>query len=103
MKITSFFLALTIVALSLFSCSKEKPSNTPTAPNGVEEAPDFCAYITQRNITGRNISYVKITVKDYGEITVLLDATTAPLTVANFKKLVGEGFYNGLTFHRARK
>lgn len=24
----------------------------------------------------------------------------APLTVANFEKLVGEGFYDGLTFHR---
>ena len=25
---------------------------------------------------------------------------TAPITVANFEKLVNEGFYNGLTFHR---
>ena len=24
----------------------------------------------------------------------------APITVANFEKLVGEGFYDGLTFHR---
>ncbi len=24
----------------------------------------------------------------------------APIAVANFKKLIGEGFYNGLTFHR---
>ena len=24
----------------------------------------------------------------------------APATVANFRKLAGEGFYNGLTFHR---
>lgn len=24
----------------------------------------------------------------------------APVTVANFEKLIGEGFYNGLTFHR---
>ena len=31
---------------------------------------------------------------------VLLDATTAPITVANFLKLVNKGFYNGLTFHR---
>ena len=30
----------------------------------------------------------------------MLDATTAPITVANFLKLANEGFYNGLTFHR---
>ena len=34
------------------------------------------------------------------EITVQLDAKTAPITVANFVKLANEGFYDGLTFHR---
>ena len=29
-----------------------------------------------------------------------LDADVAPVTVANFAKLAGEGFYDGLTFHR---
>ncbi len=29
-----------------------------------------------------------------------LDEKAAPITVANFKKLVSEGFYDGLTFHR---
>ena len=42
----------------------------------------------------------EIEVKDYGTITVGLDANAAPITVENFKKLVNEGFYNGLTFHR---
>lgn len=41
-----------------------------------------------------------IEVQNYGTITVGLDANAAPITVANFKKLVNEGFYNGLTFHR---
>ena len=41
-----------------------------------------------------------IEVQDYGTITVGLDANAAPITVENFKKLVNEGFYNGLTFHR---
>lgn len=35
-----------------------------------------------------------------GKVIVRLDATSAPLTVANFLKLVGEGFYDGLTMHR---
>ena len=45
----------------------------------------------------------EITVKDYGKITLLLDADTAPITVNNFVKLVNEGFYDGLTFHRIRE
>lgn len=36
----------------------------------------------------------------HGEIVIDLYADQAPKTVANFKKLTSEGFYNGLTFHR---
>ena len=43
---------------------------------------------------------VEIVVKDYGTITVELDGEAAPITVANFVKLVEDGFYDGLTFHR---
>lgn len=44
--------------------------------------------------------HVKINMKDYGTIEVELDADQAPITVTNFVKLAGEGFYDGLTFHR---
>ena len=37
---------------------------------------------------------------DEGEITFELFSNDAPKTVDNFIKLVNEGFYNGLTFHR---
>jgi len=43
---------------------------------------------------------VIIKMQELGEIKVELDETAAPITVANFKKLVDEGFYDGLTFHR---
>ena len=43
---------------------------------------------------------VIIDVKDYGKITVELYPDVAPITVENFKKLVSEGFYDGLIFHR---
>ncbi len=41
-----------------------------------------------------------ITIQDHGTITLELDATAAPQTVANFEKLANSGFYDGLTFHR---
>ena len=43
---------------------------------------------------------VCITVKNVGKITLQLDGTQAPITVANFISLIEDGFYNGLTFHR---
>ena len=59
-----------------------------------------CEYLESRDISGRDIKYVEICIEDYGRMVVLLDATTAPKTVANFISLVEEGFYDGLTFHR---
>lgn len=44
-----------------------------------------------------------IDIKNYGKITLELDADTAPITVTNFVKLAKEGFYDGLTFHRIIK
>jgi cyclophilin family peptidyl-prolyl cis-trans isomerase len=38
-----------------------------------------------------------------GDITVEFFEAEAPNTVANFKKLVGSGFYNGVKFHRVIK
>jgi peptidyl-prolyl cis-trans isomerase B (cyclophilin B) len=39
-------------------------------------------------------------VTNRGTIRVELFADKTPKTVANFEKLVGQGFYNGLKFHR---
>ena len=44
--------------------------------------------------------HVEIDIRDYGTVTVELDADSAPITVANFLKLSKGGFYDGLTFHR---
>ncbi len=48
-------------------------------------------------------NFVLIDVKDQGKIVVELYPDAAPKTVENFKKLVGEGFYDGLIFHRVKK
>ena len=43
---------------------------------------------------------VEIKIKNSGVIQLELYPDQAPKTVANFEKLVKEGFYDGLTFHR---
>ena len=47
-----------------------------------------------------NLYTVCINIRDYGKVTLELDGNAAPITVANFVKLVDQGFYDGLTFHR---
>lgn len=43
---------------------------------------------------------VQIEMADGGIIKIKLDPATAPITAANFEKLVKDGFYDGLIFHR---
>ena len=49
---------------------------------------------------GEKAEYIRITVRDYGDIYAELYPDIAPITVENFLKLVNQGFYDGLTFHR---
>ncbi len=46
------------------------------------------------------VTNVEIAIKDYGTIKAELYPEVAPITVANFVKLVNDKFYDGLTFHR---
>ena len=48
-------------------------------------------------------NYVLIDVKNKGVIIVELNPEVAPITVANFQKLVSEKFYDNITFHRVIK
>lgn len=50
--------------------------------------------------TNETTEYVQITMESGKSLVLKLDAENAPITVANFQKLVGEGFYDGLIFHR---
>ena len=88
-RIVTLVLALLMLAalpLSLTSCSSVegfKASKEPT---------DY----VRINVTYVNSKYKKVT----GDIVVQLRGDVAPITVENFKNLVADGFYNGLTFHR---
>ena len=80
---------MTSLVFTMTSCGKTNEMGTGA-----------CEYLETRDITGRDIKYVEMCIKGYGRLVILLDATTAPETVANFISLVESKFYNKLTFHR---
>ncbi len=90
-KLLALTLAVLMLALPLASCGeKEDVIEGPFAFSETET--DYVRLKVVTKIDGKT--------KNVGEIVVKLEPETAPITVANFKKLVGEGFYNGLIFHR---
>lgn len=84
-KWMSLFLVAMMV-MSLAACGSKDSQKSTGADGG------------QIDASGKH--HVEITVKDYGTIAVELDGDAAPITVENFLKLAGDGFYDGLTFHR---
>jgi len=64
-----------------------------------EAAPSADALISELVARGPH-DIAAITLKDLGVIRIELLPEIAPQTVANFAKLVNEGFYDGTTFHR---
>ena len=93
-KALSLFLALcaVVACLSFAGCGKEE------AKGGKATAEDAGGSKTSA-VEGAT-KFVRIDVKDYGSIVVELYPDIAPITVENFQKLVAQGFYDGLTFHR---
>ena len=79
-------MALAITSLALCGCIK------------YQSPEDFQPSLPEGTLTG--LHHVEIEIRDYGTISLELDADQAPRTVTNFIDLAQSGFYNGLTFHR---
>ncbi len=77
--------------------TEEDASNADASDTETSDA-DTKVLNTDTQLSGKH--HAEIIIKDYGQVDVELDADTAPITVTNFVKLVQEGFYDGLTFHR---
>ena len=80
------------------------PSNEPAEVNMTDIQSQINSHkVTDFTETNKRSDYVKITVKDHGDIVIRLRPDIAPETVKNFQSLVEKGFYDGLTFHRIYK
>ena len=82
-KIICLTLALLMCGLVFVSCGKKADEN-----------------LKKVELTEEVSDVVAMQVEDFGTIIIRLLPEYAPITVANFQKLVGEGFYDGLIFHR---
>ena len=100
-----------LFALGLCACAKTpetteaKTSETAAAVGGPLEMAAVQEEINSRAVSdfiesAEATDYVKLTVKDFGEIVVRLRPDAAPISAQNFKDLVSRGYYNGTTFHR---
>lgn len=81
-KIVGIFITFTLVLCCLCACGSD--DSTPGT----------------QSVEGGSVRHAEITIKDYGTIKLELYGDKAPITVENFVKLVNDGFYDGLTFHR---
>lgn len=86
MKKIFLILLCLITAFSLFSCGKNY------------DVKKIDGYVVEKSDTPTN--YVRIVMKDGSAMLIELYPEYAPITVQNFKNLVSEKYYDGVTFHR---
>lgn len=95
-------LAFTTLALSLtlVACGGQTTETKPTESTGKKQQ-EQQVELPQTAEVKEPTNYVRVDMKEGGSMVFELYPAAAPITVKNFQKLVAEGFYNGLTFHRA--
>lgn len=102
-----FIMSLLFVAAVIAGCAAEpveyRSTNDqiftpPEENNNMQEAKSysFPGILPDEQIQNK----IAVITTPRGEITIELYPDEAPKTVSNFIYLAGEGFYNGLTFHR---
>lgn len=88
------------MCLSLAACGTTTETTTNNTVNNSNAIVNNSSNKNTISGTDSGTYYADIIVKDYGTISVILDANTAPITVENFVDLANSDFYDGLTFHR---
>lgn len=104
MKRLLFFILTMALLVTLVAC---KP-NTPILPGGNDTTDDpdtpvvdpNSSYTVSLPAAGVQTDFVQFTMAGGATFVIQLFPQYAPATVANFKNLVAQGFYNGCTFHR---
>lgn len=88
-------LIVAATAFTALSCSGTRPSNTKPANAEVKKG------VTP--VADPEIAVIEMENPAYGTIKLELYSNIAPQTVARFKELAKEGYYNGIAFHRVNE
>jgi peptidylprolyl isomerase len=91
----TFFRALLCAALALSAASCDKTGKDGAAGDAGAGEPGV-----KKGVKPEADSQAAVVETDYGRIVIELYPNLAPKMVERFKKLAGEGFYNGTTIHR---
>ena len=83
-------MAVSLLVLGLMGCGGAGSSSA----NHKEAADEGDAFAT-------GVHHVSMQVEGFDPFIIAIDSDNAPLTSSNFLHLVEDGFYDGLTFHRA--
>ncbi len=97
LKIIALLLAMS--AIFVCGCSKKEENDSNNDNDGGTGVVGTVGNVNYKE-TNEITDYVKIEMEDGGIIIIKLSPDDAPITVANFKKLVSEKFYDGIIFHR---
>ncbi len=103
-------IVLVIVSLFVLAACEEKEVDAPSVSliETVDSEPKTEGSMTQMTClpaqgfakADKKTNFVQIVMDSGNAIVIELRPDQAPITVANFQKLVGEEFYDGLIFHR---
>ena len=102
-RLVALLMVFVMCSVCLCSCNKTNSTNENIGESNYYEYDNYETQATEpatqsEDIDKSVITKVKMTIKDYGEIELDLYDNEAPITVKNFKKLIGEGFYSHFNF-----
>ena len=81
-----------------FGCAKTAPETTETAPADQPQTEEV--EILNYTAPAKGDTIVRMTVKDYGDVTLRLFPELLPEACENFTELAKSGYYDELIFHR---
>ena len=107
-KFTAFLAAFAMLSAAVTGCGPEGTTTTadkdPSQTEAVTEAEDTAeteeAPAAAEPVATEALEPVVADVTDRRDFIITLYPEYAPITCENFEKLVNDGFYDGLTFHR---